>query len=146
MQLTLYTDYSLRLLIYLGVENSDGLIPIQDVAEAYGASRHYMLKVANDLARHGYIEAVRGRNGGVRLQADPAKLRLGALVRQMEPDRGVLECVGRPTSECPIHRPCRLRPILGEAEKAFYDVLDRYTLADILADPGRIERLLQIHV
>lgn len=144
MQLTLFTDYALRLLTYLGVEQTERFIPIQDVATVYGVSRHYLLKVANDLARLGYIEAMRGRNGGVRLLVDPESVKLGELVREMEPDRGVLECVGRPSSDCPIHRPCRLRPILGEAEAAFYDVLDRYTLADILSEPQRLDRLLQI--
>lgn len=142
MQLTLFSDYALRLLIYLGVEGNGGLVPIQDVAEAYGVSRNYMLKVAHDLGRNGYIETVRGRNGGVRLAVDPASVKLGEIVRRMEPDRGVLECVRQDHSECPIHHPCRLRPLLGEAEDAFYAVLDRHTLADVMKPRSPLTRIL----
>ena len=131
MQLTLFTDYALRMLMYLGARaDEDSVVPIQEMADAYGVSKHYLLKVANELSRLGYIDAMRGRSGGVRLVVDLATIRLGDVVRQTEPTRGVLACVGQEESECPIHGACGFRGILGEAQAAFYAVLDRYTVAD----------------
>ena len=143
MQLTLFTDYALRMMMYLGARGDVGeVVPIQDIADAYGVSRHYLLKVANELSRLGYIDAVRGRGGGVRLVVDLADVRLGDVVRQTEPERGVLDCVGKDESECPIHEACGFRRILGEAQAHFYQILDRYTLADALGSHGGVSKLL----
>jgi Rrf2 family nitric oxide-sensitive transcriptional repressor len=143
MQLPLVTDYALRMLMYLGARgDAEDVVPIQDIADAYGVSRHYLLKVANELARFGYIDAVRGRGGGVRLVVDLREIRLGDVVRRTEPARGVLDCVGKDDSDCPIHEACGFRRILGEAQAQFYQVLDRYTLADALGSQGGVSRLL----
>lgn len=141
MQLTLFSDYSLRLLMYLGLKPSE-VVPIVEVSDAFGVSRHYMLKVMNELVQLGYIEAVRGRNGGVRLLKKPSELRLGKLVRQTEPSGGVLQCIDDREADCPIVPVCRLRKVLAEAEAEFYRVIDRYTLADLLAQPAALTRLL----
>jgi Rrf2 family transcriptional regulator, nitric oxide-sensitive transcriptional repressor len=141
MQLTLFSDYSLRMLMYLGIRR-DEIIPIVEIADAYQVSRHYMLKVMNELVQLGYIEAVRGRRGGVRLLRRPSDIRLGKLMRCTEPDAGVLDCLDNPEAECPILRACKLRKILGQAQSEFYRVLDRYTLADLIDEPQRLVRVL----
>jgi Rrf2 family nitric oxide-sensitive transcriptional repressor len=141
MQLTLFSDYSLRLLMYLGLKPSE-VVPIVEVSDAFGVSRHYMLKIMNELVQLGYIEAVRGRNGGVRLLKRPNELRLGKLIRQTEPGGGVLDCIEDREADCPIVAVCRLRKVLAEAETEFYKVIDRYTLADLISQPNALTTLL----
>ena len=142
MQLTLFTDYALRMLMYLGLSEEDRPVPIQEVSEGCQVSHHYMLKVANELTHLGLIRATRGRGGGVRLAVKPSELSVGDLVRQTEPDRGVLDCVADDDVDCPLLPSCRLRGVLGEAEEEFYRVLDRYTLADIIKRKRRLSPLL----
>jgi Rrf2 family nitric oxide-sensitive transcriptional repressor len=143
MQLTLFSDYALRMLMYLGIRR-DEVVPIVEISEAYGVSRHYMLKVMNELVQLGYIEAVRGRRGGVRLLRRPSEIRVGKLVKQTEPEAGVLECLDNAQADCPILRACKLRRILGEAQAEFFHVLDRYTLADLIDEPTRLVRVLGV--
>lgn len=143
MQLTLFTDYALRLLMYLALAG-DRLVPIAEIADAFGVSTHYMLKVAQELARLGYVDAVRGRNGGVRLAVDPARIGLGELVRQTEPSGSVLACVDDEQADCAIVGSCRLRRVLRDAQRAFHAVLDAHTLADLLTPRRELRRLLQI--
>jgi Rrf2 family nitric oxide-sensitive transcriptional repressor len=141
MQLTLFSDYSLRLLMYLGLKPGE-VVPVVEVSDAFGVSRHYMLKVMNELVQLGYIETARGRNGGVQLRKRPSDIRLGKLMRQTEPSGGVLECLEDREADCPIVPVCRLRKVLAEAEAEFYKVIDHYTLADLLAQPAGLARLL----
>ncbi|MDD9938207.1 MAG: Rrf2 family transcriptional regulator [Myxococcales bacterium] len=141
MQLTLFSDYSLRMLMYLGMRRGE-VVPIVEIAESFGVSRHYMLKVMNELVQLGYIEAVRGRGGGVRLLKRPTDVRLGKLIRRTEPDRGVLDCVDDTDVDCPIVSACRLRKVFSEAQREFYRVLDDYTLADLIDRPNKLVRLL----
>lgn len=132
MQLTLFTDYSLRTLVYLGLRAPGEVVAVQEISDAYGISRHYLLKVAQELARHGWIDATRGRSGGITLTADLRAITLGEVVRSTEPHVGVLDCIHQADSDCAIHAPCRLRGILAEAQREFDRVLDRYTVADLL--------------
>ena len=141
MQLTLFSDYSLRLLMYLGLKPKQ-IIPIGEISEAFGVSRHYMLKVMNELVQLGYIEAVRGRGGGVYLAKRPADVKLGKLIRRTEPEGGVLDCIDNKHADCPIVPACRLRKVFTEAQHEFYRVLDQYTLADLIERPERLIRLL----
>jgi len=143
MQLTLFSDYSLRMLIYLGLRRGE-VVPIVEIAQAYGVSKHYMMKVMNELVQLGYIEAVRGRHGGVRLRKRPSDVRLGKLIRATEPGGGVLDCVEHSAqSDCPIVGACQLRKVLGEAQGEFYRVLDRHTLAELIQRPEPLLRLLR---
>lgn len=146
MRLTQYTDFSLRVLIYLGLQE-DRRCTIREISGAYGISRNHLMKVVQQLAAEGFIDSVRGVGGGLTLSADAAKLNVGRIVRAMEPDLGLVECM-RPGNECVITPACELAGMLVEARKAFLDVLDRYTLADILAPPRRRElsRLLDIRL
>ncbi|MDZ7789527.1 MAG: Rrf2 family transcriptional regulator [Xanthomonadales bacterium] len=146
MRLTQYTDFSLRVLIYLGLHD-DRRCTIREISDAYGISRNHLMKVVQQLAAEGFIESVRGVGGGLTLSSDCSCLNVGRIVRAMEPDLGLVECM-RPGNECVITPACELTGMLAEARKAFLDVLDRYTLADVLTGPRRRElaRLLDIRV
>lgn len=146
MRLTQYTDFSLRVLIYLGLHD-DRRCTIREISDAYGISRNHLMKVVQQLAAEGFIDSVRGVGGGLTLSTDANALNVGRIVRAMEPDLGLVECM-RPGNECVITPACSLAGMLVEARQAFLDVLDGYTLDDILAPPRRRElsRLLDIRV
>lgn len=148
MRLTQYTDLSLRVLIYLGLHhNSHRRSTIREISEAYGVSRNHLMKVVQQLAAEGFVDSVRGVGGGLRLSAGPGELNVGRIVRAMEPDFNLVECM-RPDNECVITPVCSLAGMLTEARQAFLDVLERHTLADILAQPrgGALAGLLDIRV
>lgn len=129
MNLTRFADYSLRTLIHLAVRDGD-IVSIGDIAAAYGISEHHLHKVANMLGQLGYVQAVRGRHGGLRLALRPEQIGIGDVVRRTEATLAPVECMdGVP---CPIRGPCRLEGIMQEAMAAFLAVLDRHTLADLL--------------
>ncbi|MCP3916012.1 MAG: Rrf2 family transcriptional regulator [bacterium] len=136
MRLTNYADYALRVLIYLGVHR-ERLVQKAEIAESFGISANHLGKVVNHLARKGFIEAKRGRGGGLELGAEPDKIVVGEVVGEFEPDFHIVECFDAESNACPIAPVCGLGGILGEAEEAFQSVLDGYTLADILGAPGR---------
>lgn len=130
MQLTRHADYALRLLVHLaGVGGAR--LQIADVAAAQAISRTHLMKIANELARGGFIEAMRGRGGGVWLARDPADIRLGDVVRAMEPCGPMVDC-----TSCRLAGGCGLPAVLHKAASAFHAVLDDFTLADILDRPG----------
>ena len=130
MRLTRHTDYALRMLMFLGTAQGR-LVSIHDIARCYGVSENHLMKVAHRLGLLGFIETVRGRNGGLRLAKPPDKIRIGDVVRRTEEDLSLVECFGA-TNACRITESCRLRGMLGEALRAFLSVLDRYTLQDLL--------------
>ncbi len=136
MRLSLFTDYSLRVLMF-GALKDGGAFSLSEVAGAYGISRHHLVKVVNHLAKLGYLETKRGRNGGIGLGMKPEDIRLGLLVRRTENAPVVAECFDAKTNTCPISGACLLKGVLGEAVQAFYGTLDRYTLADIVIGPER---------
>ncbi|MET3723023.1 RrF2 family transcriptional regulator [Sphingomonas trueperi] len=137
MQLTRHSDYALRLLIHLG-SSGEGRVSIASVAEAQDISATHLLKIANGLTHAGYIEAVRGRGGGIRLARDPAEINIGAVLDVTEPRCAMVDCTG-----CRLVRGCNLPGVLAEARRAFMDVLRRYTLADVLR--GRSDQLWPLH-
>jgi Rrf2 family nitric oxide-sensitive transcriptional repressor len=143
MRLTKHTDYSLRVLVYLGVR-PERVATIDEVAEAYAISRNHLMKVVHRLATRGLIETQRGRNGGFRLARDPSAIRLGSVVRMTEPDFAVVECMDPRGNGCTIDGSCLLRGVLEDATDAWFGVLDRYTLADLIEPRGRLVDLLQI--
>ncbi|WP_435103869.1 Rrf2 family transcriptional regulator [Arhodomonas sp. AD133] len=130
MRLTLYSDYCLRVLIYLGLKDGE-LATIREIAERYEISRNHLMKVVYELNRLGYIETLRGKHGGMRLNRPPEEVALGALIRQTENDLQLVECFGS-ENRCRLTGACTLQSVLDEALQAFLDVLDRYTLADLL--------------
>lgn len=144
MRLTQYTDFSLRVLIYLGLRDQQ-LSTIQSISEAYDISRNHLMKVVQQLTRTGYVESVRCQHGGLRLKMAPEDIRLGELVKEMEPDLALVECF-RDNNQCVITPACVLPRMLNEASRAFFEVLYGYTLADLLVpryyDP--LKQLLRI--
>ncbi|MCR8913186.1 Rrf2 family transcriptional regulator [Marinobacter panjinensis] len=144
MHITRYTDYSLRVLIYLAVQG-DELATIQEIADSYDISKNHLMKVVHQLNKKGYIETVRGKKGGMRLQMAPADINVGILVRETEQDLNIVECFSSKNA-CRITPVCGLKTMLGEALTAFLETLDKYTLADVIQDQHRPQllRLLQI--
>ena len=135
MELTAFTDYSLRLLIYLG-QNPNSLASIDEVAEYYKVSRHHIAKIVNRLRELGYIETIRGKNGGIRLGKDPQDINVGTLVLQTEPHFNIVECFDPKTNTCTLNSCCSLKGILVKARNAFIKTLREHTLEDALNHPG----------
>ncbi|MFZ6178170.1 RrF2 family transcriptional regulator [Nannocystis pusilla] len=143
MQLTQFTDYALRTLLYLAVHR-DRLVPVAEISAAYGISNHHLVKVAHQLARLGYVDSARGRGGGLRLARDPADVGVGEVVRATEPHFHVVECFDREHNTCPIVPACGLVRALAQARERFLEVLDGQRLADLLQDPARVDKLVKI--
>jgi Rrf2 family transcriptional regulator, nitric oxide-sensitive transcriptional repressor len=142
MRLTLHTDYSLRVLIYAGLKR-DVLSTINEIAEHFDISKNHLMKVVHQLGQKGYIETTRGRKGGIRLLLQPDQINIGAVLRQTEDELGVLGCLQHP-GYCRIEPQCILRQALRDATTAFLEVLDRYTLEDLLEPRTALSRLLAI--
>jgi Rrf2 family nitric oxide-sensitive transcriptional repressor len=145
MRLTIYTDYALRMLIYLGV-NGDGLCSIGTIATSYGISKNHLMKVAIELSSRGVIETVRGNGGGMRLAIPPHRISIGEIVRMTESDMYMAGCFDPDGPACSISSSCLLRGALNDALNAFMGVLDGYTLADIITKKSRIQKLLGIEI
>jgi len=133
MQLTRYTDFGLRTLIALGVARPERLT-VGGIARAYGISRHHLVKVAAQLVERGYVESVRGKGGGLQLARAPAQICIGAVVRDMEAELGVVECLQSDGGRCVIVPACRLKGLLADATRRFMGELDACTLEDLLRD------------
>lgn len=136
MKLTLFTDYAIRVLLYLGAR-PERLCSIGEVAQGYRISQNHLMKVVNQLARQGYVESVRGRAGGIRLGRAPEAINLGAVVRDSEEGFDLADC-----SACVVASACGVTGVLNEATAAFLAVLDRYTLADMLKSRLKLRELL----
>jgi Rrf2 family nitric oxide-sensitive transcriptional repressor len=130
MHLTLYTDYSLRVLLYLAIKE-DKIVTISELANFYKISRNHLVKVVHNLGLNGYILTIRGRRGGIKLARPAKEILVGEVVRSTEPDFDLLECFNPATDQCVITRSCSLKGVLFNARAGFFGVLDKYTLADI---------------
>jgi Rrf2 family nitric oxide-sensitive transcriptional repressor len=130
MRLTLYTDYSLRVLLYLASKEEE-IVTITELADFYNISRNHLVKVVHNLGLNGYILTIRGRHGGIKLARPAKKIPIGEVVRSTEPDFDLLECFNPATDRCVITRSCSLKSVLFKAQTGFLDVLDKHTLADI---------------
>lgn len=142
MRLTRHTDNALRALIYLGLHTDDAPARIADIARRMGMSQDHLAKVVARLSQLGYVETVRGRDGGVRLARPAAEIVVGEVVRGTEDNMCLVECFDPETNQCPIAPACALAPALDEALTAFLQVLDRYTIADFVAKPRALQRLM----
>ena len=140
MRLTLHTDYALRVLIQVGL-NDGALTRIGDIAKTFGISKNHLMKIVHDLGQRGYLDNVRGRNGGIRLRRKPQDINVGQVVRDTEDDLDVLGCLGQ-TGYCQIERVCVLRGAVRDATSAFLEVLDSYTLADLIRPSKALSSLL----
>ena len=143
MRLTFSTDYALRLLMLVGLE-IDRLVTIEEVADRFGISKNHLMKVAYQLAQAGYLQTVRGRNGGLRLGKASSQIVIGEVVRKIEPDFAVVKCEN-PGGYCRIARCCILRSAIREAVHAFLEKLDEYTLEDLLRPKTKLRRLLGVN-
>lgn len=140
MRLTAYSDYALRVLIYLSVQDQR-LATITEISQQYEISRNHLTKLVHDLGKHGYVETIRGKNGGLRIGRDPASISVGEVVRAMEKDRALVECFEPGSSTCRIASACMLAGAMQKALDAFFEVLDGYMVVDLLepkADPTKI--------
>jgi Rrf2 family nitric oxide-sensitive transcriptional repressor len=142
MQLTAYTDYTLRTLMYLAV-NADRTTTINEIARTYRISENHLMKIVHQLGVSGDIETMRGRNGGIRLRKPAASINLGAVVRRTEPDMALVACFDD-AETCAIGQACVLQGALHKALAAFLAVLDQYTLADLVSPRRRLATLLGI--
>lgn len=139
MRLTTMTDYAFRLLIFLG-QHPDRLCTTAEIAQVYGISEAHLTKITHQLGLAGWISTVRGKGGGMRLAHDPADIGLGQVVRSVEPDFNLVECLGT-GNECSLTGRCRLTGIFRKALTAFLEQLDGHTLADLLPKPGAQRRI-----
>jgi Rrf2 family nitric oxide-sensitive transcriptional repressor len=143
MKLTTFTDYSLRVLIYLAAQNGQRST-IAQIAAAFDISENHLVKVVHFLGKQGWLANVRGKGGGLELALEPERIGLGQVVRQTEGAAVVAQCFGDTPGDCCISDCCRLRGVLAEAVTAFYAVLDRYTLADLVRNRQQLARVLFI--
>ena len=130
MQLTRATDYALRTLMYLGAAPK-GRATIAEIAAGFAISQAHLMKVVHQLGQLGYLSTLRGRGGGIQLARPPDEILVGTVVRDVEKNLAVLECLER-ADACPITRCCVLRGALRAATAAFLNTLDEYSLADLL--------------
>lgn len=151
MRLTVYTDYALRVLMYVSVaqqatrgeaQPSAPRPTIAGIAQSYGISRNHLMKVVYELGLAGYLETVRGKNGGLRLARPAAEIVVGEVVRRTEPDLAFVPCLDPVNATCAITPACRLRGAMHQARAAFLTVLDSYTLADLVENRAALEGLL----
>ena len=140
MRLTLHTDYALRLLMLLAVE-PDRVHTIEEVARRYGISRNHLMKITQTLAQAGFVDSLRGRGGGLRLRGAVESINLGAVVRATEDGFELVECFDRARNNCVVSSACGVRGPLEEALSAFLGVLDRYSLGDLVRNPGTFRRM-----
>ncbi|MEN9490895.1 MAG: HTH-type transcriptional regulator NsrR [Pseudomonadota bacterium] len=140
MRLTSFTDYTLRVLMYLAL-NTERLATIQEIANAYGISESHLTKVVHHLAKTGDVESVRGKGGGIRLARPASEIRIGQIIKRAEGDAPIVECM-QEGGNCRITPACKLAKILSKAFSSLYASLDEYTLADLTRQPEALVRFL----
>jgi Rrf2 family transcriptional regulator, nitric oxide-sensitive transcriptional repressor len=145
MKLTAFTDYSLRVLLYLAADPNQRAT-ISAIASAFDISENHLVKVVHFLGKQGWIETVRGKGGGIQLVRSPGAINVGRVVRDTEGIALPAECFLPEGNECILTPVCRLKNVLADAVKAFYAVLDQYTLADISKNRHALAKVLMIHV
>jgi Rrf2 family nitric oxide-sensitive transcriptional repressor len=143
MRLTAFTDYSLRVLIYLAYA-PEGRSTIAEVAQAFGISENHLTKVVHLLGKHGILANTRGRGGGLRLGRPAAEINVGEVVRLAEGGDVPAECFNHTTTTCALAGGCGLEHVLKEAIGNFYEVLSRYSVADLAMKPAVVEKLYSL--
>ncbi len=133
MQLTQFTDYSLRTLMYLA-EHPDKLCTIGEIAEWYGVSKPHLVKVVHNLAKLGYIKSVQGKGGGIALNKPISEINIGHIVRDTEPNFNMVECFDKKNNTCKITNNCKLKHVLYGATESFLNMLDQHTLGSVCSN------------
>lgn len=141
MHLTQFTDMGLRVLMYLTQHQRESLVTIAELAEQFQFSHNHLIKIVNQLVKLGWIDATRGRNGGLCLGVVAMQLRLGTMIRTLEDEASLIDC---DKAICTLNGRCRLQGILAQGLEQFYQFLDQYTLADLVRDPTQVV-LVQMH-
>lgn len=141
MRLTTFSDYTLRVLMYLALE-PDHLATIPEIAAAYDISENHLMKVVHQLGKSGVVTSIRGKGGGIRLARPPEEIRLGQVVRTSEGEYPIVECLSGDPDTCRIAPACRLSGILVRAFDALYAFLDQYTLADLVGNRQALAPML----
>jgi Rrf2 family nitric oxide-sensitive transcriptional repressor len=142
VHLTQFSDYSLRLVIYLAC-HPEQLVSVEQVSEAFRISRHHLVRVVQKLTDLGVVESQRGRGGGMRLAMRPSEINVGWLIRRTEPHLNLVECFDPGTNTCPIAPACGLKGALHLARQAFLGVLDEYNIQQFLARRADLVPLLE---
>jgi len=142
MHLTQFSDYSMRVVLYLGCHPRN-FVSVDEISRAYGISRHHLVKVVQTLTDLGVVEAQRGRGGGMRLAKRPSEINVGWLIRRTEPHFDLVECFDPEANTCPIAPACGLKRALHRAGQAFLDVLDEYSLDQFLKQRSDLAPLLE---
>ncbi|MEO8900995.1 MAG: Rrf2 family transcriptional regulator [Polyangiaceae bacterium] len=142
MQLTLFSDYSLRILLYLSAHRKRR-VAVSEISQAYGISQHHLVKVVQRLIEAGLVVSTRGRGGGLNLGREPADINVAAVVQLTEPHLNLVECFHRPSNTCPIDKACGLKGALMRAQEAFFGELGKYSLADFAPRAPELIKLWQ---
>lgn len=143
MQLTLHTDYALRVLVYLA-QKKDELATISEIADFYQISRNHLVKVVHHLAQENFIHTVRGKNGGMRLARAAELISIGQVVRRMEPNFDIVECFNNSNQPCTVSPICTLKEVLHRAGNEFLGLLDQYTVADAVVQNQNTEQIFAV--
>lgn len=141
MRLTQLTDYAMRVLIHLA-QQPDRVCTIAEIAARYGVSQAHLMKVTHQLGRAGWVATTRGKGGGMRLARAPRDIRIGEVVRSMEPDFFIVECFSAGSS-CSLTGSCQLTGVMDGALRHFIEHLDRHTLADLLPPPAGSSQVVE---
>ena len=142
MRITSFTDYGIRTLMYLASLPPQELSSVEQVAKVYGLSQNHMVKVVGQLKKRGYVETLRGKNGGIRLAKDPDVINIGQVIENMENHLDGVDCV---TSSCQLVPCCELKTALSIAMKAFLDAMGTYTLSDLMRNKQELIPLMAIY-
>ncbi|OZU89493.1 Rrf2 family transcriptional regulator [Virgibacillus indicus] len=144
MNLKKYTDYALRVLIFTGMKSDEELASIKEISEVYNISPHHLGKIVFELNKLELIETIRGRNGGIRLAKPAEEINVGIVVRLLENDFVLLECFDKGANHCVISPGCTLKHALNKALHAFFQVLDEYTIKDLINNENELKELMGI--
>ncbi len=144
MQLTQFTDFGLRVLMYLTYRERTDLVTIAEMAEKFSISRNHLTKVVNHLVRLGWVHSTRGRKGGLQLAIAPELLGIGTVIKKLESHDEVIDCT---RTSCALLGNCRLKNMIDQGMQQYFQWMDQYTLADTVTEPtGQvISRLHQLH-
>ena len=145
MRLTKQTNYAIRILMYCAA-NDGNLSQIPEIASAYNLSEAFLFKILKPIVKHGFIKSTRGRNGGIKLARAASKIKLSEVVRVTEDNFVMADCFEAEGTNCPLIDQCGLSSALKEALDAFFVVLDKYTINDIVNNHSRIDKLLGLHL
>ena len=144
MELSRFTDYALRVLIYTAARSPEK-VTLRELADAYRISHHHLVKIVHKLGALGYLRNQRGRSGGIYIGRPPADIRVGDVVRHTETHFNLAECFNAATDQCRISPVCRLKGVFHEACDSFLSVLDSYTIADLAIQRSGLLKLLPIN-